>query len=223
MSGVRIPAGAPRRRSKLHIACSDFLCLRQKAGVRSFRCSSSPNRTRFAGLRFGFGDHDLGGRHIVRGDDFSYRTIFTSHSLCRGSFQTRSTRLRVCFFSVIFACSDFLCLRQKSRSALIPLLLLSKSNPLCWASIWFWGPRPWRTSYRSRRRFFLQNNLHLSLISRGSFQTRSIRLRVCFLEIRPIPKTEKLPRAVQAPGSGFSNPARAGCAEAYGTAAEGFP
>ena len=36
------------------------------------------------------------GRHIVRGDDFSCRTIVTSRSFCRGSFQTRSARLRVC-------------------------------------------------------------------------------------------------------------------------------
>ena len=27
----------------------------------------------------------------------------------------------------------------KSQSALMPLLLLSKSKPLCWASIWFWA------------------------------------------------------------------------------------
>lgn len=33
------------------------------------------------------------------------------------------------------ACSDFC---YKSQSALMPLLLLSKSNPLRWASIWFW-------------------------------------------------------------------------------------
>ena len=33
------------------------------------------------------------------------------------------------------ACSDFF---YKSQSALTPLLLLSKSNPLRWASIWFW-------------------------------------------------------------------------------------
>ena len=33
------------------------------------------------------------------------------------------------------ACSDFF----KSQSALIALLLLSKSNPLRWASIWFWA------------------------------------------------------------------------------------
>ena len=32
-------------------------------------------------------------------------------------------------------CSDFF----KSQSALIALLLLSKSNPLRWASIWFWA------------------------------------------------------------------------------------
>ncbi|WP_443664301.1 hypothetical protein, partial [Dysosmobacter sp.] len=31
------------------------------------------------------------------------------------------------------ACSDFF----QSQSALMPLLLLSKSNPLCWVLIWF--------------------------------------------------------------------------------------
>ncbi len=35
------------------------------------------------------------------------------------------------------ACSDFLCLWQKSQSALMPLLLLSKSKPLRWASVWY--------------------------------------------------------------------------------------
>ena len=38
------------------------------------------------------------GRHIVRGDDFSCGTIVTSRSFCRGSFQIRSARLRVCFY-----------------------------------------------------------------------------------------------------------------------------
>ena len=41
---------APRR-SKLYIACSDFFA---KVRARSCRCSSFPNRTRSAGLRFGF-------------------------------------------------------------------------------------------------------------------------------------------------------------------------
>ena len=50
-SCLRVPVETgtpPRRRSKLHIP-------RFAAGgkARSFRCSSSPNRTRFAGLRFG--------------------------------------------------------------------------------------------------------------------------------------------------------------------------
>ena len=36
-------------------------------------------------------------------------------------------------------CSDvFLCLWQKRRHPPAPLLLLSKSNPLRWASIWYW-------------------------------------------------------------------------------------
>lgn len=48
---VRVPPSAPRR-SKLYIACSDFF---QKVRARSCRCSSSPNRTRCTGLRFGLG------------------------------------------------------------------------------------------------------------------------------------------------------------------------
>ena len=41
-------------------------------------------------------------------------------------------------------CSDvFLCLWQKRRHPPAPLLLLSKSNPLRWASIWFWA-ETWR-------------------------------------------------------------------------------
>ena len=35
------------------------------------------------------------------------------------------------------ACDDFFMLRSKSHLALIPLLLLSESNPLCWALIRF--------------------------------------------------------------------------------------
>ena len=41
-------------------------------------------------------------------------------------------------------CSDvFLCLWQKRRHPPAPLFLLSKSNPLRWASIWFWA-ETWR-------------------------------------------------------------------------------
>ena len=41
-------------------------------------------------------------------------------------------------------CSDvFLCLWQKRCHPPAPLLLLSKSNPLRWASIWFWA-ETWR-------------------------------------------------------------------------------
>ena len=42
-----------RRRSKLRI-----VCFRIHAKAHSLRCSSSPNRTRCAGLRFGFGTGD---------------------------------------------------------------------------------------------------------------------------------------------------------------------
>ena len=50
---VRIPPCPPHRRSKLHIACSDFFCFTPKVGARSFRCSASPQTTRFAGLARG--------------------------------------------------------------------------------------------------------------------------------------------------------------------------
>ena len=49
---------------------------------------------------------------------------------------------------------------NKRHRALTPLLLLSKLNPLRWASIW--GFSFSRTSYRSRRRFFVPNKRHLS-------------------------------------------------------------
>ena len=41
------------RRSKRHIACSDFLCFARKVRARSFCCSSFPPATRFAGLAGG--------------------------------------------------------------------------------------------------------------------------------------------------------------------------
>ena len=50
-SVVRIHLPPPNR-SKLYIACSDFFT---KDRARSCRCSSFPNQTRSAGLRFGVG------------------------------------------------------------------------------------------------------------------------------------------------------------------------
>ena len=49
--GVRVPMPAPPRRSKLHIACSDFF---SKVRSHSFRCSSFPTAIRFAGFAVGF-------------------------------------------------------------------------------------------------------------------------------------------------------------------------
>lgn len=48
LTGKDIP-----RRSKRHIACSDFLCFARKVRARSFCCSSFPPATRFAGLAGG--------------------------------------------------------------------------------------------------------------------------------------------------------------------------
>ena len=49
---VRIPPAAPARR-KRHIACDELFHFITKLIARSFCCSPLPNRTRFAGLRFG--------------------------------------------------------------------------------------------------------------------------------------------------------------------------
>ena len=50
---VRLPPRAPVRR-KRHIACDEFFYFIAKLIARSFCCSSLPNRTRCAGLRFDF-------------------------------------------------------------------------------------------------------------------------------------------------------------------------
>ena len=70
---------------------------------------------------------------------------------------------------------------QKSQSALIPLLLLSKSNPLCWVSIWVqrtfsintrhldnvpFGTKPCAASFLSRtERFFIPTGKPARLLS----------------------------------------------------------
>ena len=64
---------------------------------------------------------------------------------------------------VRFAPTPFYAYGRKRRHPHAPLLLLSKLNPLRWASIW--GFSFSRTSYRSRRRFFFQNNRHRSFTS----------------------------------------------------------
>ena len=58
----------PRRVTTSEQAAYRLLRLFSKVRVRSFRCSSSPNRSRFAGLRFGF--HDLSKFHIACSDFF---------------------------------------------------------------------------------------------------------------------------------------------------------
>ena len=128
--GVQVSSLAPHRRSKLHIACSDFLCLWQKSQSTLIPLLLLPipdplvlgSGFVFCGPRFatalsisrgiestirsapllllsksnpcyalGFDLAMRGfGRHILRSDDFSYRTIVTSRSFCRRSSQTRT-------------------------------------------------------------------------------------------------------------------------------------
>ena len=97
---VRVPPPAPRR-SKLCIACSDSFT---KVRARSRRCSSFPNRTRFAGLRFGFGCKPGSVASIVL-----QCSTWPQSPLCD---------------------HVFLCPWQKRCHPPAPLLLLSKSNPL---------------------------------------------------------------------------------------------
>ena len=49
---VQVPLSAPRR-CGLHMFAATFLCSASKVTSHSFRRSSSPNRIRFAGFRFG--------------------------------------------------------------------------------------------------------------------------------------------------------------------------
>ena len=105
---VRVRLPAPRR-SKLYIACSDFFT---KVRARSRRCSSFPNRTRCAGLRFGIGCKPGSVASIVL--------------QCSSSSQA-TYRLRRAFS-----------FHGKAHRALILLLLASKSQPLRWVVIWYW-------------------------------------------------------------------------------------
>ncbi len=66
------------------------------------------------------------------------------HSKCGGVIRAGSSPATGTTSEQSPLCSDvFLCLWQKRRHPPAPLLLLSKSNPLRWASIWFWA-ETWR-------------------------------------------------------------------------------
>ena len=81
---------------------------------------------------------------------------------------------------------------QKRRRSLTTSVLLSKSDPLRWAPILFFGrmqnfltdrTTSSRTTYRSRRRFHFAKNADAYSLRRSSFQnrTRFAGLRFCFL------------------------------------------
>ena len=92
--------------------------------------------------------------------------------------QQNTSRSKLCI-----ACSDFFC---KSQSTLTPLLLLSKSNPLRWASIWFWV-QAW--------------NLLASILLRYS-KNRQAPLAACrfwFIHASVYPKSNEISRATILP------------------------
>ena len=70
---VRIPPAAPARR-KRHIACDELFHFITKLIARSFCCSPLPNRTRFAGLRFG----SAAARRFFLSQKISILTVRTS-------------------------------------------------------------------------------------------------------------------------------------------------
>ena len=69
--------------SLLHVGANSislattFLCFALKVISRSFRCSSFPNRTRFAGLRFGFQRSNPSAKNAIP----SFRTRLTRRSV----------------------------------------------------------------------------------------------------------------------------------------------
>ena len=126
-----------------------LLRLFSKVTARSLRCSSFPKRTRFAGLRFGH----YGG--------LPDRALFSS--VRRTPAHQQTIHARASFVSL--APTFF-----KSHSALAPLLLLPKTNPLRWASFW-----PLRGGCRTERFF------HLHSVHRAHQQT--IHARASFVSL----------------------------------------
>ena len=100
---VRVRSPAPRR-SKLCIACSDFFT---KVRARSRRCSSFPNRTRFAGLRFGFGCKPGSVASIVLQCSTWPQSPLCDHVfLCLRQKKTSSARSRASSFQIESAARD---------------------------------------------------------------------------------------------------------------------
>ena len=140
-SCLRVPVETgtpPRRRGKLHIPR-----FAASGKARSFRCSSSPNRTRFAGLWFGRrlcrpNLSILGKLHIPR---------FAASGKAR-SFRCSSSpnRTRLRWAPVWLAAlppepgdlrqAPYPSLRRRRQSSIIPLLLLSKPDPPRWGPVW---------------------------------------------------------------------------------------
>ena len=100
---------SPHARTTSEQAAYRLLRLFTKVRARSFRCSSSPNRTRCAGLRFGFGCRPKSCASKV----FALSTSRTSY---------RSRRLFI----------------LKSHRSFTPSLLLSNRDSLRWIRGWVW-------------------------------------------------------------------------------------
>ena len=86
-----------------------------------------------------------------------HQPFFLNRCAARDSTKNRFCRLAPRRSKLHIACSDFF----KSQSALIALLLLSKSNPLRWASIWFWAQSRKKIDFNS----LLQKERHALRVS----------------------------------------------------------
>ena len=115
---VRAPPPVPRR-SKVRFAPTSFCAYGKKDVIRPLPCSSFPNRTRCAGLRFGIG-RKPGSLGIYTFATFSKTA---SRSFCRGAASKAAAPiwLRCSAPEQSPLCSDvFLCQRKKRRHPPLP-------------------------------------------------------------------------------------------------------
>ena len=151
---VRLPAPARRKR---HTACDELFHFITKLIARSFCCSSLPNRTRCR-----------------------WAPVWVRRCAAVLSYYEKMSILTApSTWSQSPLCDHvFLCLWQKRRHPPAPLLLLSKSNPLRWASIWFWA-ETWRHWHLYRCDISAHRKRHIACDELFHFITKLIARSFC--------------------------------------------
>ena len=163
--GVQVSSLAPQRRSKVRFAPALSISRGIESTIRSAPLLLLSKSNPCYALGFDLAMRGFG-RHILRSDDFSYRTIVTSRSFCRRSSQSRT---HLCWAPGLFLLQSPLCSgafyftgnrkHHPFRSLAPPFQI----EPVLCTGLRFGDAGIW-TSYPSQRRFFLQNNRHFSLI-----------------------------------------------------------